>query len=239
MNTIIHRADSRGHASYGWLDTWHTFSFARYYDPGRVHFGVLRVLNDDVIRGGTGFGTHPHDNMEIITIPLSGSLRHRDSMGHESIIHPGEVQVMTAGTGITHSEHNASSLEDLELLQIWIFPRERGLTPKYDQLAFESAGRRNRIQTVVSPEGSGSLLIHQDAWLHLADLEAGAGLEYQIKLEGNGMYLFVIEGSVSVEDTMLGRRDGSGISGNDTLTIRASEHSQLLLIDVPMDLRGQ
>lgn len=234
MKTVIHRAGSRGFADHGWLQSWHTFSFAGYYDPARVHFGALRVINDDVIGGGEGFGTHPHDNMEIITVPLSGELRHGDSMGNVSVLRPGEIQVMSAGTGITHSEYNNLPARPLKLLQIWVFPEHRALTPRYDNLKLPRA-RPNELRTLVTPENKreeGAAWIHQQAWFHTLDLDDHI-YEYRMRLPGNGLYLFVIEGDAKVAGNGLARRDGIGVWEAGSVTLEATGKALLLLMEVP------
>jgi quercetin 2,3-dioxygenase len=236
MKTILHKAATRGHASHGWLDSWHTFSFANYYDPERIHFGVLRVLNDDTVAPGMGFGKHPHDNMEIISIPLQGDLEHQDSMGNKQVIRQGDVQVMSAGTGIAHSEKNASNSAPVKFLQIWVFPNQNNVTPRYDQKAFTAADKHNKLITVVSPIGENEgVHVHQDAWFSLGNLEKDTTQNYTVKREGNGVYVFLLEGEVIVNDIVLNRRDGLGISETDALTIKATTDSQLLLMDVPMN----
>lgn len=236
MKTVFHAADTRGHADHGWLKANHSFSFAGWYNPDRVHFGALRVLNDDTVAPSMGFGRHPHDNMEIITIPMEGLLRHQDSMGTSSVIKPGEVQVMSAGTGIEHSEFNVDKENALKLFQIWVFPREKGVTPRYEQIAFDPAGRQNQWQQIVSPspddEGT---WIHQDAWFHLADLDAGKSLDYTVRKPGNGIYLLVIEGEASAGGHTLGKRDAIGITETDSITINANTDAKLLLMEVPME----
>jgi redox-sensitive bicupin YhaK (pirin superfamily) len=234
--TVFHSADSRGHANHGWLNAHHSFSFANYYDPGRIHFGVLRVLNDDIVRGGTGFGKHPHDNMEIISVVLEGEIGHKDSMGHEESIKANEVQVMSAGTGIEHSEYNHLKDQALNLLQIWIFPKRRDVEPRYDQRAFEPADRVNKLQMLVSPMDNADegLKIHQDAWIYRAKLEAGKDLSHQLHAEGNGVYAFMIDGSAEIEGKELGKRDALGIWETDILSIKAKADSDILLIEVPM-----
>jgi redox-sensitive bicupin YhaK (pirin superfamily) len=233
--TTLHKANTRGGADHGWLNARHTFSFSDYSDPSRVHFGVLRVLNDDTIAPGTGFGKHPHNNMEIITIPLEGGVAHKDSMGHEEVIKAGEVQVMSAGTGIYHSEYNASKDDYLKLLQIWLFPRENGVTPRYGQAAFKKEDRINKLQQILSPGPSDNgLWIHQDAWFSLGSLEKGFTIDYLIKKPCNGVYAFVISGDVTINGTSLNKRDGLGIEGTDVLHIQADSEAELLLIDVPM-----
>lgn len=236
MKTILHKAGTRGHANHGWLDSYHTFSFAGYYEPTRVHFGLLRVLNDDVVTGGMGFGQHPHDNMEIVSIPLTGALEHRDNTGGHAIIRSGEVQIMSAGSGLAHSEKNASETESVNFLQIWVFPKERDITPRYDQRVFEREARRNKIQTVISPDkDNGALWINQDSWFSLATVEKGKTLEYTINKTQNGVYLFVIEGSINVAGEDLSRRDGLGVYDTGKLTLQGKEDSEVLLIEVPMN----
>lgn len=235
MNKTLHRAGSRGLAEHGWLRSRHTFSFAGYHDPGRMGFGRLRVINDDVVAPGGGFGTHPHDNMEIVSIPLTGALRHRDSMGNTHIIRPGEVQLMSAGTGITHSEYNDSGAEPVNFLQIWVLPKVRDIEPRYGQRAFDAARRRNRFQWVVSPDGrEDSLVINQDAFLSLADLEAGSRVAYAPHRTGNGVYLFVIEGGVEAAGERLRRRDALGLEEIGAVAIAADGAARVLAIEVPM-----
>ncbi|KXK42485.1 MAG: Pirin-like protein [Chlorobi bacterium OLB5] len=235
MKTILHRSNTRGHAEHGWLDSHHTFSFASYHNPERVRFGLLRVLNDDIVQPGEGFGTHPHDNMEIVSIPLSGALAHKDSTGNEHVINTGDVQIMSAGSGLYHSEYNASQKEEVNFLQIWVFPKERDIQPRYDQKTFSKAERKNKFQTVVSPEkNSSSLWINQDSYFSLADIEAGKEITYNINKKGNGVYLFVISGSVEAAGTNLDKRDGFGIEDTDKITVSAKENSEILVIEVPM-----
>ncbi|MES1219533.1 MAG: pirin family protein [Bacteroidota bacterium] len=236
MKTVLHKADSRGHAEHGWLNAWHSFSFAGYHDPSRVHFGVLRVLNDDTIAGGMGFGAHPHDNMEIITIPLSGQLEHRDSMGNTGIISKGEVQVMSAGTGIQHSEKNKNLDEPLKLLQIWVFPDQRNVEPRYDQKAFDLNASKNNLLTIVSPMGEKEgLNIHQHAWFSLGKLDKDFTVTYDLKDKQNGVYAFVIDGSVTINGEKLNRRDGAGITDAEVLEIKADSEAELLLMEIPMN----
>lgn len=235
--TILHKANTRGHANHGWLDARHTFSFAGYYNPERVHFGVLRVLNDDRVEAGMGFGTHPHDNMEIITIPLAGELRHRDSMGNTAVIHAGEIQVMSAGTGIQHSEFNSSPDTTLNLLQIWIFPNKRNVTPRYDQQTLNVEDRYNKLQQVLSPnpEDAG-VWIHQDSWFHLGKFDRDFETTYQLKLKGNGVYAFVISGDITINGQLLNTRDGFGIWDTDVLNLKAeSPDTEVLLMEIPME----
>lgn len=235
MKSILHKAETRGHADHGWLNAWHSFSFAGYHDPSRVHFGVLRVLNDDTIAGGMGFGTHPHDNMEIITIPLSGQLEHRDSMGNTGVISKGEVQVMSAGTGIQHSEKNKNHNEPLKLLQIWVFPDQRNVEPRYDQKTFDLTTSKNNLLTIVSPMGEKEgLNIHQHAWFSLGKLDKDFTITYELKDKQNGVYVFVIEGSVKINGESLNRRDAAGISEADKLEIKVESDAELLLMEIPM-----
>lgn len=237
MNKTIHRAESRGYANHGWLQTYHTFSFANYYDPRRIHFGMLRVLNDDIIAPGEGFGTHPHDNMEIVTIALEGALKHGDSMGNMKILNPGEIQVMSAGTGITHSEINASMTEPAKLLQIWILTDRKNHTPRYNQIELAPA-KPNEFRTIVAPEGHGDEhtgWIHQNSWFSTLNLEQGHESEYLIHTSGNGAYIFVIEGQIEIDGEVLDRRDGMGVHDTDGFRIKASADSQVLVIEVPMN----
>lgn len=233
--TIIHKADTRGHANHGWLDAHHTFSFAGYYDPNRVQFGVLRVLNDDIIAPGMGFGTHPHDNMEIITIPLEGDLAHKDSMGNTEVIKFGDVQVMSAGTGIQHSEFNPNHNQRTNLLQIWVFPKYRNVAPRYEQITLNVPDRHNQFQQILSPSADDAgVWIHQDAWFHMSNMDAGTELEYTQKLAGNGLYVFVIKGSVEVDGQSLEQRDGLGIIDFEKVQFKATSEAEILLMEVPM-----
>ncbi len=236
MKTTLHKAQTRGHANHGWLDSYHTFSFAGYYEPSRVHFGLLRVLNDDIVKGGMGFGQHPHDNMEIISIPLSGALEHRDNTGGHAIIRSGEVQIMSAGSGIAHSEKNASPKEEVNFLQIWVFPKARNIQPRYDQKVFEKSSRIDRLQTVVAPDQKdGALWINQDSWFTLTSLTPGTSVDYVVHKEGNGVYAFVIDGELTVGDQALSRRDGLGIQDAARFQLQAKQATELLLIEVPMN----
>ncbi len=235
MKTIVHRAETRGGADRGWLQSHHTFSFADYYDPLRIHFGMLRVLNDDAVAPGEGFDMHPHNNMEIVTIPLEGSLEHRDSMGNVAVISKGEVQVMSAGTGILHSEYNHSASDIVKLLQIWVFPREKALIPRYSQVRITEPGP-DSIETIVAPEGAEHIAwIHQDAWFSLARVSKGATIEYALHKEGNGVYLFVLDGAAAVDGEHLYNRDGMGISETASFTVSGDTDARLLLIEVPMN----
>ena len=236
MKTVLHKANTRGHANHGWLDSYHTFSFAGYYDPTRIHFGALRVLNDDIVAGGAGFGQHPHDNMEIVSIPLRGSLEHGDNTGGHGIIKSGEVQIMSAGSGIAHSEKNASKTEDVNFLQIWVFPKKKNIEPRYDQKLYEAEERMNAFQTVVAPDKkNGALWINQDAWFSLGKFSKGKTAEYALNKNTSGVYAFVIEGDVTVYDQKLNKRDGLGIWEIDKLNISADSDAEILLIEVPMN----
>ncbi len=235
MKKIFHPANERGQSDHGWLKANFSFSFANYYDPEKVHFGALRVLNDDVITGGTGFGTHPHDNMEIVTIPISGALEHRDSMGNIGVIHSGEVQAMSAGSGVTHSEYNHSKTDSANTLQIWVFPKERNIKPRYDQKDFTGELQPNKLVTLVSPDATtGGLWINQDATFSMGDFEQGHEFKYDIKVPGNGVYIFVIEGGAQVDGATLNKRDGLGVYDTSSLTIKTEANSRLLFIEVPM-----
>ena len=235
MKTVIHKANSRGHANFGWLNSRHTFSFGQYYNPERVQFGKLRVLNDDVVIGGEGFPTHPHSNMEIISIPLKGALAHTDSTGTERVIETGEVQIMSAGTGLTHSEYNASKTEEVNFLQVWVLPKEKDITPRYNQKKFSQAERNNKLQTVVSPEDDDALWINQDSWFSLTDLDAGKSVDYSMHQESNGVYVFVIDGQIEVDHNQLDRRDAIGVFDTSKLELKATTDSKLLIIEVPMN----
>lgn len=234
MKVIIHRASDRGTANYGWLKANYSFSFANWHDPNRMHFGALRVLNDDFIDGGGGFDTHPHDNMEIVTIPLTGTLAHRDSMGNYSTISAGEVQIMSAGTGIRHSEHNHSESEPVTLFQIWVFPNEKNLTPSYDQINLSLTKKKNELHCVVSPDGSGGVKINQKSWFHLGELDSGWFGKYDLHGPDQGVYLLVIEGEVEVDGNLLGKRDAIGITECTDFNIKSTSNSKVLLIEVPM-----
>jgi redox-sensitive bicupin YhaK (pirin superfamily) len=235
MKTIFHPASARGHADFGWLDSHHSFSFGQWQNPEKIHFGVLRVLNDDIVKGGGGFGTHPHDNMEIISIPLNGSLVHKDSTGTDGLINAGDVQIMSAGSGIRHSEYNASKTDPVNFLQVWVFPKERDIKPRYDQKTFDAKDRKNEWQIVVSPdEKDGAVWINQDARFALAELESGKEIPYTPAFPGNGVYIFVIEGSVSVNGQALGKRDAIGVWETSSLSVTANQASSLLAIEVPM-----
>jgi quercetin 2,3-dioxygenase len=235
MSTILHTSDSRGHADHGWLKSYHTFSFASYYDPARMHFGALRVLNDDYVAPGMGFGKHPHDNMEIISIPLDGDLEHGDNMGNQAIIRKGDVQVMSAGTGIVHSEKNKNNDQPVKFLQIWVIPDQKNVQPRYDQRSFTDEDLENRMKIVVSPMGfPEGVNIHQQAWFSLGKFEKGRSTTYNLNKKDNGVYAFILEGDVTINDTSLHRRDGLGITSTDTLNITADSDAFVLLMEVPM-----
>lgn len=237
MNIQIQRAHERGSADYGWLKPNYYFSFSNYYHPQKIRFGLLRVLNDDFIAGGGAFPAHPHDNMEIVTIPLTGAVHHKDNTGGEGIIQAGDIQIMSAGSGIVHSESNASATEPLTLFQVWIFPKQKNIAPRYDQRHFDIKDRLNQWQIVVSPkEEDNALWINQDARFALVNIEAGQTISYQNGFEGNGVYLVVIEGAIEVAGNQLATRDAAGISGTNAFNIQAKENSQLLAIEVPMGL---
>lgn len=238
MKKIIHKAADRGKANYGWLAANYSFSFANYYNPEKVNFGALRVLNDDTVQGGMGFGTHPHDNMEIITIPLKGSLKHKDSMGNKWIaIETGEVQVMSAGSGLRHSEMNNSPSEDINLFQIWIFPDKHDVEPRYDQQKFDAAERKNKLQILVSSiddDVKYTLKIHQDALISSIDLDENSEFNYTLKSENHGLYVMVVEGEINIDNEILGKRDAMGISETKSINIKSESASELLFIEVPM-----
>ncbi len=237
MKTVIHRSNTRGQANHGWLKANHSFSFANYYNPDRMNFGVLRVLNDDQIAPGMGFGTHPHNNMEIITIPLSGQVEHKDSMGNSGIINPGEIQVMSAGTGIQHSEYNKNKDQDLKLLQIWVIPNKQQVTPRYDQLEINKANSVNGFKQILSPnESDDGVWIHQNAWFHLGELNANETFVYSVKDSKNGVYAFIIEGESEIQDQNLSARDGMGIWDTNEIKIKSKAKSKILLMEVPMQL---
>ncbi|MCO4793488.1 MAG: pirin family protein [Bacteriovoracaceae bacterium] len=235
MKKVIHKSETRGSADHGWLKANHTFSFAHYFDAERMGFGALRVINDDLIAPSQGFPTHPHNNMEIITIPLSGCLAHKDTMGNTQVIKSGEVQVMSAGSGLAHSEFNGSSTEEINLLQIWVLPKEQNVNPRYDQKEFQIEDRINQFQLLVSPDERGnSLKVNQDIFFSQAKLEKGKLLEYKLYNDKNGIYIFLIEGEVEVLNERMNRRDGLGVSGIEKFKIEALEESSVLIMEVPM-----
>jgi quercetin 2,3-dioxygenase len=234
-NSVLHKAETRGDANHGWLHSRHTFSFADYYDPERVNFGMLRVLNDDIVEAGMGFGTHPHDNMEIISIPLEGDLEHKDSMGNVSVINHGDIQVMSAGTGITHSEYNKNKDKPVKFLQIWVFPNVKNVKPRYDQITLTMADRHNRLQQILSPNPDDEgVWIYQKAWFHLGKLDKGFTTDYTLKAKGNGVYIFILDGNVAILDKELKSRDGLGVWDTEKFTIKTNSDSELLLMEVPM-----
>ncbi len=236
-NTILHKANSRGDANHGWLHSRHTFSFADYHNPERTHFGVLRVLNDDEVAAGMGFGTHPHDNMEIVSIPLEGDLEHKDSMGNVAVIKNGDVQAMSAGTGITHSEYNRNKDKPVKFLQIWVFPNKRNVKPRYGQITLDLKDRHNKLQQIVSPhEGEPGVWINQDAWFHLGRLDKNFSTDYAIHKKGNGVYAFVIKGDVTIDGNALNERDGLGVWNTDKISLKSnSQDAEVLLMEVPMN----
>ena len=238
MKTILHTAGSRGNANHGWLQSHHTFSFAGYHHPERHHFGVLRVLNDDTVAGGMGFGTHPHKDMEIVSIPLEGDLRHQDNTGTLALIKHGDVQVMSAGSGIEHSEYNANADKTVKFLQIWIIPKVKAVAPRYQQISLNTEDRKNKLQQILSPNSEDQgVWIHQDAWFHLGNLDKGTALKYRLKdPKNNGVYAFVIKGSLEVAGIQLSQRDGLGITETHEFDLKASEDSEILLMEVPMGL---
>jgi redox-sensitive bicupin YhaK (pirin superfamily) len=238
-NFIIHQSNSRGEANHGWLHAKHSFSFANYHNTKKMHFGVLRVLNDDKIAGGTGFGTHPHDNMEIITIPLKGALAHKDSMGNSSTIFAGDIQVMSAGTGIQHSEYNANTDETCELFQIWLFPNQRNVTPRYDQFSYKNLMVQNQLLNILSPnETENGVWIHQNAWFSIGKFDTNYSKNYALKNQLNGVYIMVISGSFEIENQQLSNRDAIGIWDKEIITINSlSQDSEILILEIPMEIK--
>jgi len=236
MKTVLHKSNTRGFANHGWLNSYHTFSFAGYHDPSRIHFGALRVLNDDTVKGGMGFGKHPHDNMEIVSIPLSGDLHHKDSTGRDKIIREHDVQIMSAGSGIAHSETNANHDKEVKFLQIWVLPKEKNIEPRYDQKSFKPEDRLNKLLTVVAPDNENAVWINQDAWFTLGNFSKGFSSTYDLHRNENGVYVFVIKGNVTINDIVLNERDGLGIYDTTSLNIVADSDAEILLIDVPMNL---
>jgi len=235
--TVLHPADSRGLADHGWLKSYHTFSFSSYFNPERVQFGTLRVLNDDTVDGGMGFGEHPHDNMEIISIPLEGALQHKDSMGNIATIEAGEIQVMSAGTGMYHTEYNKNKGEPVKFLQIWVFPNKRNVEPRYDQVKIESPASPNQLVQILSPDPEDAgVWIYQDAWFNLGKLEQGQKVDYTVHRKNNGAYIFVIEGKIEVNGQLLDTRDGYGIWDTEGFTITTGTDARFLIMDVPMEL---
>lgn len=238
MNTILHRAKTRGNANHGWLHSKHTFSFANYHNPERMNFGVLRVLNDDIVSKNMGFGRHPHSDMEIVSIPLEGDLKHEDSMGNKTIIKEGDIQVMSAGTGVSHSEHNNSPDKPVKFLQIWIFPNKKNVTPRYDQITLDKADRKNKIQQILSPNTNDSgVWVHQNAWFSMTNLEQGKEVNYTINdAINNGVYAFVLSGNATINDQELNERDGFGLWNINKINIKADSDTEILLMEVPMKI---
>ncbi len=238
MQTILHTANSRGDANHGWLHSKHSFSFANYYNPEKIHFGVLRVLNDDFVAAGMGFGLHPHDNMEIISIPLEGDLEHQDSMGNNTVIKHGDIQVMSAGTGIKHSEYNKNKDKPVKFLQIWVIPNKKDVTPRYDQITLDPKDRINKLQQVLSPNpADAGVWIHQDAWFHIGKFDQGFQTQYNVKKAGNGMYAFVLYGQFELAGQQLNERDALGITDFDQFELKAlTPDAEILLMEIPMQL---
>lgn len=235
-NFILHKASSRGHADHGWLNAYHSFSFASWYNPERIQFGMLRVLNDDTVAAGMGFGTHPHDNMEIITIPLEGDLAHKDSMGNSSTIKTGDVQVMSAGTGIQHSEFNPNADLQTKLFQIWLFPKYRNVEPRYQQITLDVTKQKNSFAQILSPNPDDEgVWIHQDAWFYLSDFEANFSKILALQKEGNGFYIMNIEGEIEVNGEKLEKRDAIGIWETNEIEINANSDSRFLIMEIPME----
>jgi quercetin 2,3-dioxygenase len=234
--TVLHKTESRGDANHGWLHSRHTFSFANYNNPKRMHFGEIRVLNDDQVAPGMGFGTHPHENMEIISIPLEGDLEHKDSMGNTTVIKNGDIQVMSAGSGISHSEYNKNKDKPVKFLQIWIFPNKENVKPRYDQITLNIQDRHNKFQQILSPNpDDAGVWIYQDAWFHLGRFDKDFSADYILKKKGNGVYAFIIKGDVTIEGNALKERDGLGIWDTDKISVKAnSPDAEVLLMEVPM-----
>jgi redox-sensitive bicupin YhaK (pirin superfamily) len=237
-NYVLHKAESRGFADHGWLKSYHTFSFANYHHAERMHFGVLRVLNDDTVAAGMGFGTHPHSNMEIISIPLEGDLEHKDSMGNTTVIRNGDIQVMSAGSGITHSEYNKNKDKQVKFLQIWVFPNKQNVTPRYDQISLNLNDRHNKLQQILSPNPNDEgVWIHQNAWFHLGRFEPSFLTDYTLKNEGNGVYIFLLSGKMKINELTLEARDGVGLWSLNNFKIEClDETSEVLIMDIPMKL---
>jgi len=237
MKKIFHASSTRGEANHGWLHAKHSFSFANYFDPKRIQFGALRVLNDDIIAPGMGFGSHPHDNMEIITIPLEGALEHKDSMDNIGVIEADEIQVMSAGTGIFHSEYNKNKDKQVKVLQLWVLPNEKNVTPRYDQKSIKELKKPNTLYPIVTPDPNGpAMWIHQDAWFHMGDFNQSTEIEYKINKDGNGVYVFLIEGSAEIAGEAIKKRDALGIWETDRFNLKMASNSRVLLIEVPLNL---
>ena len=239
-NSELHKAETRGNANHGWLQSYHTFSFANYHNPERMNFGVLRVLNDDTVSAGMGFGTHPHNNMEIVSIPLEGDLEHNDNMGNTAVIRNEDIQVMSAGTGITHSEYNRNKDKPVKFLQIWIVPNKLNATPRYDQISLKREDRLNHLQQILSPiADDDGVWIHQNAWFHLANFEKGFSTNYEFKSKNNGLYVFNLSGDLLVNEQELNTRDGFGIWDVESVNLSAKSNAEFLLMEVPMELPKQ
>ena len=237
MKKIFHASSTRGEANHGWLHAKHSFSFANYFDPNRIQFGALRVLNDDIIAPGMGFGSHPHDNMEIITIPLEGALEHKDSMDNIGVIEADEIQVMSAGTGIFHSEYNKNKDKEVKVLQLWVLPKERNVTPRYDQKSIKELKKTNTLYPIVTPDPNGPpMWIHQDAWFHMGDFNESTKIEYKINKDGNGVYVFLIEGSAEIAGEAIKKRDALGVLETERFNLKMASNSRVLLIEVPVNL---
>ena len=235
MKTILHKARTRGNVNHGWLKSHHSFSFGNYHNPERMNFGVLRVLNDDVVAPGMGFGTHPHENMEIVSIPLEGDLEHKDSMGNTTIIKQGDIQVMSAGTGIYHSEYNKNTNSEVKFLQIWIIPNKKDVKPRYDQITLENNDLKNKLVQILSPNvNDEGIWIYQNAWFYLGEFEKGEEQTYTLKDSSNGVFAFVLEGDVTIENQTLNKRDAFGLWETDKITIKADTNTKLLIMEVPM-----
>jgi len=239
MKTMLHKSNTRGHANHGWLNSYHSFSFAGYHDPSRIHFGQLRVLNDDTVKGGMGFGKHPHENMEIVSIPLEGDLHHKDSAGRDKIIRQHDIQIMSAGAGISHSETNANQNKEVKFLQVWVFPKEYNIEPRYEQKSFKPEDRLNKLLTVVAPDDENAVWINQDAWFTLGNLSKNFSTSYNLHKKGNGIYVFVIKGEVTINDIVLNERDGLGVSETARLNIKTGSAAEVLFIEVPMQINGE
>ncbi|MFT6337518.1 MAG: redox-sensitive bicupin YhaK (pirin superfamily) [Saprospiraceae bacterium] len=237
MKSVLHKANTRGNANHGWLNSHHSFSFANYYNPERMNFGALRVLNDDQVAPARGFEKHKHDNMEIISIPLSGDLEHEDNMGNKTVIKEGDVQIMSAGTGVYHSEYNKNKDKEVKFLQIWVFPNQKNVTPSYDQITLDSASMDNKLAQIVSPNADDAgVMTHQDAYFHMGDLTSGTSVSYDVKSTGNGVYAFVLKGDVSIDGQALNERDGYGVWDMSTIKIEADSNAKVLLMEVPMNM---
>ena len=237
MKKIFHASSTRGEANHGWLHAKHSFSFANYFDPNRIQFGALRVLNDDIIAPGMGFGSHPHDNMEIVTIPLEGALEHKDSMDNVGVIEADEIQVMSAGTGVFHSEYNKNKDKEVKVLQLWVLPKDKNVTPRYDQKSIKELKKPNTLYPIVTPDPNGpAMWIHQDAWFHMGDFNQSTKIQYKINKDGNGVYVFLIEGSAEIAGDLIKKRDAVGVWETDRFNLKMASNSRVLLIEVPLNL---